>query len=123
MESGGKKLSERALEKIKTTEESATPASSLFLLKKHIFWFKKKKLKNFYQTLGTTEEEIDELCKKQKLDKNDDEKIQHFLKNAMQLKDSLLKKIGADDDERFIEKERKRHITKRFNIRDSWLQL
>lgn len=112
-----------AYEKITTTDLEERPPKPAFVLKKHIAWFKKKKIKDFYKILGTSEEETKELCKKKTLTDLEEKRVDDILRRAKPLKVALLKKLGVAEDEALIEKERKKHRTRRFNIRDSWLPL
>lgn len=112
-----------ATEKIVTTESIPLTITPLFLLQNHLLWFKKKKIKDVYACLNSSEEEITALQKTQSLSETDQKKVADLLKKAEDLKVTIMKKLGIDDDSTFIEKERKKHITKRFNIKASWLPL
>lgn len=108
-------------EHIETTHDvSFTP---LFLLRKHILWFKQRKVKDMYKLLGITPEEIRELRKKKSLSDVENKKIQALLLKAKEMKVRVMKKLGIAKDSSLVEKERKKHINKRFNIKDTWLPL
>jgi hypothetical protein len=108
-------------EPIETVHDiSFTP---LFLLRKHILWFKKKHVKDIYKILGVSPEEIQALRKKQKISDVEDKKIKELLLKAKEMKAKVMKKLGLEQDSSLVEKERKRHIHKRLNVKDTWLQL
>ncbi|MDB6081782.1 MAG: hypothetical protein JWO53_1054 [Chlamydiia bacterium] len=111
-----------ALEEI-SLHPTASPPTPLFLLRKHLLWFKRKKVKDSYGLVGTSEEEIKELRKKGTLTKEELQHIEQLLAKASDVKVKLIKKLGLEDDSTLVEKERKKHITKRFNIKETWLPL
>jgi hypothetical protein len=110
-------------EKIPTTEEQEKVLPPIFLLKKHVDWFKKKRVKDFYKILGTTEEEVRDLRLKKVRTEQEEKRVEDILRRAKPLKTALLKKLGIAEDEALIDKERKKHLNKRINIRDTWLAL
>lgn len=95
----------------------------LFLLRKHILWFKQKHVKDLYKLLGTTPDEIKALRKKKELSEKENKRIQELITKAIDIKARIMKKLGIEEDSSLVEKERKRHIHKRFNIKDTWLPL
>lgn len=99
------------------------PLSPLFLLRRHLLWFKRKKVKNYYELVKTTKEEIAEFRKKETFNEQELERIRELLQNAEEIKIRLMKKLGLEDDTTVIERERKKTINKRFNIKDTWLPL
>ena len=95
----------------------------LFLLRQHLLWFKRKKIKDVFTTLGIGEQEIRDLRKKSSLNEEEQQKILDLLEKADDLRTSIIKKLGVEDDTVYIEKERKKHITKRFKVKETWLPL
>lgn len=110
-------------EKILTSDETPPTISALFLLQQHLQWFKKRKIKNVLAALKTTEDEITALAKEKPLNEASKKRVDELLGKAKDLKAGIIKKLGLEDDTAFIEKERKKHITKRFNIKETWLPL
>lgn len=110
-------------EKVPVSDETAAPLSPLFLLEQHLSWFKKKKVKDAFQFLGTSKEELEAMKEKKALTTADETRLQELLAKAKQAKEIVLKKLDLHEDEAIVERERKKHINKRFNIRDSWLPL
>jgi hypothetical protein len=95
----------------------------LYVLRKHLLWFIRKRVANIYKLLGTTKEEIIALRKKKELSPEEQKRIDEILGKAVEINKRLMKKLGMDTDEALIEKEVQKHKTKRFNIRESWLPL
>ena len=110
-------------EKVPVSDDARTPPSPLFLLDQHLSWFKKKKVKDAYKFLGTSSEELEVIREKKTRTEADEARIAELLAKAKQAKGIVLKKLGLHEDEAIVEKERKKHLTKRFNIRESWLPL
>jgi hypothetical protein len=105
-------------------EAEATPEiPPLFILRKRLLWFIRNHVVNIYKLLGTTKEEIIALRKKSPLTPEDDKRIQELLVKSTEINQRLMKKLGIDSDDALIESEKKRHLTKRFNIRETWLPL
>jgi hypothetical protein len=115
------KIPER--EKVPTSEEETVMLSPLFILSKHFLWFKKKKIKGVYETLKTTEEEIQALQDKKMLSELEKRRVEDILINAKDFKEKVIKELGLEDDLTLIEAERKKHLTKRFHIKETWLPL
>lgn len=95
----------------------------LYILRKRLLWFIKHRIANIYKLLGTTKEEIVELRKKRTRTQADDARIQELLDKSSEINQRLMKKLGLDTDEALIEKEKARHIRKRFNIKETWVPL
>jgi predicted outer membrane protein len=95
----------------------------LYILRKHLLWFIRKRVANIYKLLGTTKEEVITLRKKKNLTPEESKRVDEILKKAQEINQRLMKKLGIDTDEALIEKEVQKHKTKRFNIRESWLPL
>lgn len=110
-------------EKVTTIEDTLVPPTHLFLLNKQLAWFKKKKIKDIYTQLTTTKKEITDLEAKKILTDDDQKRILEILEKSKKLKEELLQKLGVGNDDALIEKERKKHINKRFNVKESWLPL
>jgi len=106
-------------------EEQMPPPkfSALFLLQKHLDWFKKKKIKDLYTLLKTTKEEIATLCSKKDFSVIELNRIEELLEAAKTQKDELIKKMGLKEDSELVEKEQKKHKSKRLGVRETWLQL
>ncbi|MBS0634724.1 MAG: hypothetical protein JSR37_04605 [Verrucomicrobia bacterium] len=97
--------------------------SPLYILRKHLLWFIRKRVANIYKLLGTTKEEVVALRKKKELTAEDKKRVEEILAKANEINQRLMKKLGLDTDEALVETEVKKHKSKRFNIRDSWLPL
>lgn len=109
--------------KIESKEQYELPPDDLLILRRHIFWMKQHGIEDRYERLGTTLAEISMFRKKQRLADEDKVRIQTLAKKAHQLKEEITKTLGLASDEALIEKEKKRHKTKRFNVREKWLPL
>lgn len=110
-------------QKIDSKEQFEAPPEELFLLRRHIFWMKQQGIQDRYTRLGTTQAEVFALKKKGRLTDEDKLRIKTLLKKALQVKEELTKGLGLTSDEALIEREKKRHKTKRFNVREKWLPL
>jgi hypothetical protein len=76
-----------------------------------------------HQKLGLKKSEIKRLLEtKEKLTSDDFEKIKQIKTKIDELKKELAEKSPVSDDQ-LIEKERTKHINKRFNTNDKWLPL
>lgn len=95
----------------------------LFILRKRLLWFIRNRVVNIYKLLGTTKEEIVELRKKKPLTPEDEKRVLELLKASAEIHGRLMKKLGIDSDEALVASEKKRHLTKRFNVRETWLPL
>ena len=114
---------EQALEKPFFEDIPSSTVSSLYILRKRLLWFARKRVSNIYKLLGSTKEEVIAFRKKKTRTPEDDKRIEELLQKSNELNEKLRKKLGFSTDEDLIEKEKKRHITKRFNIRETWLPL
>ena len=103
--------------------EDTYTVAPLYVLRKHLLWFIRKRVANIYKLLGTTKEEVIALRKKQTLSQDDNKRVDEILSKAKEINQRLMKKLGIDTDDALVEKEVLKHKTKRFNIRDSWLPL
>jgi hypothetical protein len=102
---------------------TAPKVAPLFILRKRLLWFIRNRVVNIYKLLGTTKEEMVELRKKKPLTAEDEKRILELLKTSAEIHGRLMKKLGIDSDEALVASEKKRHLTKRFNIRETWLPL
>ncbi len=108
--------------------EAAVPQNKysvppIYILRKHLLWFIRKRVANIYKLLGTTKEEVLALRKKKELLPEEYQRVEEILAKAVEINKRLMKKLGIDTDDALIEKEVRKHRTKRFNIRESWLPL
>jgi hypothetical protein len=108
-------------EKIPTLE--AKPTKLITILKEHLSWLGKNKVPDIIKKLGTTEEELAKLKKKKNFSDAENARLATLVEKAQTLKAENSKARGLADDEALIEKERKKHLTKRFNINETWLPL
>lgn len=95
----------------------------VYVLRKHLLWFVRKRVANIYKLLGTSKEEITNFRKKKEFTPEELDRINELLGKARDINKRLLKKLGLDSDDALVEKEKKRHMLRRFNVRDSWLPL
>ncbi len=110
-------------EYIPTTDEVPLAHPSMLQLRRLVLWMKQKRVIDLFKYIGTTEEEYLQLRRKTTLTSEDEERIEQILKMAKQVKGKILKKLGIEEDATLIAKEAKKHKTKRFNIKDTWLPL
>jgi len=104
-------------------DETTSPLPPLFLLRRLILWMRKKRVVDVYKLLGTTEEEIIAIRKKEKLTPQDEMRILEILKKGKLIKEKLLKKLGLENDKKIVAQEYKTQKNKRFNTKDTWLPL
>lgn len=97
--------------------------SPLYILRKHLLWFIRRRVANIYKLLGTTKEEIVDLRRKKTLSDEELKRVNELLVKAKDINQRLLKRLGLETSEAIIEREKKKHVTRRFNIRDSWIPL
>lgn len=97
--------------------------SPLVLLRNHLDWFKEQKVPDPYKILDTSKNELDDLKSKEALTEEDQARIDGLLVKAIILKNEVLKILEIETDERLIEKQKTKHKTKRFNIKENWFQL
>jgi hypothetical protein len=117
------KEEESSNEEIPTTDATPKIFPPLFLLRKHLAWFKKKKVDSVYSTLGVTEEYMYTLYEKETLSPEEEAKVEELEKKAADLRDNFFEKMGVGENNSYVEKERKKHISKRFKVRENWLPL
>jgi len=97
--------------------------SPLYILRKHLLWFIRRRVANIYKLLGTTKEEIIDLRRKKSLSQEEAKRVNELLVKAQDVNRRLLKRLGLETDEAIIAKEQRKNTTRRFNIRDSWIPL
>lgn len=95
----------------------------IYILRKHLLWFVRKRVANIYKLLGTTKEEIISFRKKREFTPEEAKRIEEILAKSKEINAKLMKKLGLDTDDSLVEKEKKKHMLRRFNVRDSWLPL
>jgi hypothetical protein len=93
------------------------------LLRKRILWLIKKNVANIYSKIGSSKEEMSQLRSKSELTLEEIRRVHDLLKNTHELALKIKKSLGIETDEGLVEKEKKKHLTKRLNVRDSWLTL
>ncbi len=104
-------------------ENVTEPISPLLKLRKHILWLKTKGIKERYELLGTTKNEVLTLRKKKELTQKDIERVQELNDNAEKVRSDLLKKESINTDNDLIEQQKKASKNKYLSVRDRWLKL
>jgi hypothetical protein len=104
-------------------DEEKPTIAPIFILRNRIRWFIKKRVTNVYQLLGTTKEEVSALRRKTTLSDSEQARITELIAKSSELHQLLNKKLGVGDNEALIASEKKKHRTKRFNVRETWLPL
>lgn len=79
--------------------------------------------KDFYTKLSLDRTAIKELLEKPDFADSEWEQVEEIFNKAEAHKGELEKAKGVNNDSDLIEKQRKRHKTRRFNINDKWLPL
>jgi hypothetical protein len=95
----------------------------MIILRKRILWLIKRNVANIYNKIGSSKEEMTELKAKTDLTLEEIRRVQELLKNTHELTLKIKQKLGIETDEGLVDKEKKKHLTKRLNVRDSWLAL
>ncbi len=99
------------------------PASQLYILRQHIFWLKRKHVEERYEILGTTREEVMDFRRAKRLTDAQLARIKELNARAEEVKAAILAEEGVESEEKRIEREKQKHKTKRFNVKETWLQL
>lgn len=99
------------------------PTSPLYVLRQHLFWLKRRHSENRYELLGTTRDEVMAFRKTKRLNEDQLSRIKEINARAEEVKTTILSSEGVKSDEESIENQKRKHITKRFRIKDSWLPL
>ena len=78
----------------------------------------------FYETIGIPEEELKALTKDPStLEPEEWDRLREIRNEALVYMKEYLERNPDGGNETIIERERKKHINKRFNVRDKWLPL
>ena len=99
------------------------PSSLLYILRQHILWLKRKRYDNRYEMLGTTREEVMAFRHTKRLSDEQLARIKELNARAEEVKAGILAEQGIKTDETQIERQKEKHRTKRFNIKETWLPL
>ena len=116
-------------EEEETEEEELSPEKVnrrrflMTLLRQHFQWFRKMRVRDLNTKLGSSGKEIDNLDKKETLTPEEAKRLEELVEKAHEVKIQTMKELGLETDEVVIEKQRKKHTTKRLNIRENWLPL
>lgn len=96
----------------------------LLTLQQDLRWLLKDD-KHLYTALEVTQDDLVQLLKAKAdtLKKEDWTRVAHLERTCQKLKKELGTRRGTADDEALIEKERQKHLKKRFNVNDKWLPL
>ncbi len=106
-----------------TKEMVEKPPSELLVLRRHIFWMKQQGIKDRYEQLGTSLQEVLSLRKKERMTDEEKLRVQSLKRKAEELRQKIIEKQGKSNNETLVEQEIKRHRTKRHNVREKWLPL
>lgn len=115
-----------AIETQLTSQEeqvSAFKVSPVSILRKRILWLIKKNVVNIYNKIGSSKEEMLLLRAKSELTKEEIRRVHELLNKTNELAIKIKQTLGIETDEALVEKEKKKHLTKRLNVRDTWLTL
>lgn len=110
-------------------EKAAKVAAKTALERKATLYIMHKTLKEiddpkFYAALGLSKESLQELIAKlPTLKKEEWDKLKKTKERILQLQREHRQTLPTQKDESLIESERKRHINKRFNVREKWLPM
>lgn len=118
------KRPELAIDLSHTSETMETKLSPLYILRQHILWMKRQHIDKRYELLGTTQEEVFSLRKKDRLSNEDLLRIKTLIAKAEHVRviweKNILKSVSTEE---LITTQKKKHRTKRFNVRDKWIPL
>lgn len=109
-------------EEIKMVENASSHFPLQLILKKHLIFFIRRKIA-IYGELKMSKESVLALLHKETLSAEDEALVKKLVDETTKLKEEVLKKAGVDTTDALIEQERKRHRTKRYNTKDTWLPL
>ena len=84
---------------------------------------RQKRVGRLNAKIGTTKTEVDELIHKESLTPEEMKRLEEIVEKTHQVKIEAMKELGLETDEVVVEKQRKKQITKRFNIREDWLPM
>ena len=83
-----------------------------------------KKDHSLYKNMGIEKKQLDDLfAKTVLLTPKEWELVRQIQLKLKTYKDKMRKSIPKEADDKLVDKERKKHINKRFNVRDEWLPL
>lgn len=112
-------LSSINTDEIKTNIEAQK--KMITILKFELNWMHTHDI-SLHKKIGIKKSEIDALLSKPSLELEDLEKIKDIKAKIDTLKKEISEESSVTDDQ-LIEKERIKHINKRFNVNDKWLPL
>ncbi len=95
----------------------------LALLRQNLKWFRKHRIKNLDARIGSNIEEVRTLEDKETLTPEELHRLGEIVKKSHEVRVDIMKELGLDTDEVVIEKQREKHSTRRFNVKDHWLPL
>lgn len=114
----------QAVESADTKESMAEAKKKLITILKFEFNWMEKQDNTLYQKLGITRDEIKKiLSQKENLTDEEFNHVKTIHEKLTELKKELEKVSPTKSDDELIEKERVKHINKRFNVKDDWLPL
>jgi hypothetical protein len=99
------------------------PTAPLYILRQHILWLKRKHCDNRYELLGTTREEVSAFRTARRLTDKQIMRIKEINVHADEVKAAIMAQLGMKTEEKLIEKQKQKHKTKRFNVKETWLPL
>jgi hypothetical protein len=108
---------------IAPSERYLERASALYTLRQHILWLKRRHIENRYELLGATLDEVLTYRTASKLTQEELKRIKELNVRAEKVISDLLKKEKMGSDQEIIDQQIKKHKTKRFNVKDSWIPL
>lgn len=110
-------------------EKAALAANKTALERKAVFHFVKEGLKKYkepvvFTAVGTTLDEVQKVVQQTEPLSNEQWQLLTKVKESMQsAKQRYLQGHPGINDNQIVEKERKKHINKRFNVNEKWLPL
>ena len=99
------------------------PTSLLYILRQHILWLKRRHFDNRYEILGSTRNEVMAFRHTKRLSDEQLARIKELNARAEEIKAEILAKEGIMTEEKQIERQKEKHKTKRFNVKETWLPL
>jgi hypothetical protein len=98
-------------------------ATALYTLRQHVLWLKRRHIENRYELLNATLDEVLTYRTASKLTDAELKRIKELNVRAESVISGILKKENMGSDQEIIDQQIKKHRTKRFNIKDSWIPL
>ncbi len=108
---------------IAPSERYLERASALYTLRQHVLWLKRRHIDNRYELLGATLNEVLTYRTASKLTDVELKRIKELNVRAEKVISGMLKKENMGSDQEIIDSQIKKHKTKRFNVKDSWIPL